>query len=208
MDREIVITYETLYEILRREKIRPEIQQLDKTFLKDVLKYLSEKQSILDSQSKKVSVFSSSEAQKTQKQVENVKRMIQEIYERRENKIIQHAIFSSRMCDNIQVQEMLEEERQLYEEITAVLNKYRDGVLASILSLKNPEIPKPEEPKELKTEDKPNNRLIRFLQPTPQFIGEDYKVYGPYQAEDVAALPLKTASILINNNKAEDIKLI
>ena len=69
MDKDVVITYETLFEILRREKIRPDLQPLNENFLKDVVNYLSEKQSILDSQMKKVSVFSSSETQKTQKEI-------------------------------------------------------------------------------------------------------------------------------------------
>lgn len=203
MDRDVVVTYETLYEILRREKLRAELQPLDKSFLKDVVKYLSEKQSILDSQMNKVSVFSSSETQKTQKQIDNIKRMIKDLYERRERKIIEQAISSSRLDDKPDFQGMLYEEKELYKSLISTLNSFRQGVLLNILSLKEPKIDEKDKPKELKTEDKPSNKLIRFLHATPQFVGDDMKVYGPFEEEDIAALPLKAADILIKNNRAE-----
>ena len=206
MEKDVVITYETLYEILRREKLRAELQPLENSFLKDVVNYLSDKQNILDSQMKKSSIFSGSETQKTQKQIENIRRMVQELYEKRENKIIQLAVFASRADEKPEFKEMLEEEKIFYEELVSLFNSFRKNVLHSVLSLKNPEIRQEPEPKELKKDDKPNNRLIRFLNATPKFVGEDLKVYGPFEAEDVAALPLKVADILVKNCRAEDMK--
>ena len=46
----VIITYDTLYEILRREKFRNELQLLDVEFFDNVLSYLNEKSVILDSQ--------------------------------------------------------------------------------------------------------------------------------------------------------------
>ena len=43
MEKEVVITYETLFEILRREKTREELQKLPDNFHNDVGKYLSDK---------------------------------------------------------------------------------------------------------------------------------------------------------------------
>jgi len=207
MDSDIIVTYETLYEILRLEKIRPELQPLDKNFFRNVVKYLGDKQSILSSQMNKVSVFSSSETQKTQKQLENIKRMVKELYERRENKILQLAIFSSRMDDKTIFKEMLEEEKELYDEFVHVLNKFRKGVLFNVLSLKDPKIDSKNKPKELKTEIKLSNKLVRFLHATPKFVGDDLKVYGPFEDEDVASLPLKIVNVLIKSKRAEAIDI-
>ncbi len=205
MEKDVVITYETLYETLRREKLRAELQPLDKSFLKDIVNYLNDKQSIFDSQMKKTSIFSGSETQKTQKQIENIKRMIQELYEKRENKIVDLAKYASRTDEKNVYQEMLEEEKVLYEELVSLLNNFRKNVLLNVLSLRTPDVHQKEEPKELKKDDKPNNRLIRFLHATPKFVGDDLKVYGPFEEEDVAALPLKVADILIKNGRAEDV---
>ena len=204
MEQNVIITYETLYEILRREKRNTELQPLDKNFFQDVVRYLSEKQSILGSQMQKASVFSSSETQKTQKQIENIKRMIQELYERRESKILQLAVFSSRMNDKTKFQEMLDEEKELYNSLVSTLNRFRKDILFNVLSLKNPESKFESKPKELKTGIKPNNKLVRFLHATPKFVGDNLQVYGPFEDEDLASLPLKVADILIKNERAEE----
>src|SRR3990167_10664764 len=93
---DIAITYESLYDILRKEKYKPELQKISANFFKHTIDYINTKKSILDNQ--KTSIFSA-ELQKTQTQLNNIKRILKEIYERRENKIIQLALFSSRMSD-------------------------------------------------------------------------------------------------------------
>ena len=40
---DVIITYETLYELLMREKSRAEIQKLDNDFFNDVIKYIKDK---------------------------------------------------------------------------------------------------------------------------------------------------------------------
>ena len=56
---DVIITYETVYETLRREKFRNELQLLDVEFFDNVLSYLNEKSVILDSQKNRDSIFSS-----------------------------------------------------------------------------------------------------------------------------------------------------
>jgi DNA replication initiation complex subunit (GINS family) len=46
---EITITYETLYEVLRREKNKTELQELDPLFHTKLVKYIKEKKEILRS---------------------------------------------------------------------------------------------------------------------------------------------------------------
>ena len=59
--KEVVLTYETLYEILRKEKSREELQQLDEHFLADALNYFREKQQAYDDNLTKNDIFSQSE---------------------------------------------------------------------------------------------------------------------------------------------------
>ena len=91
----VVITYDTLYEILRREKFKKELQKLDDNFFDNTLNYLNDKSKIYESQKEKDSIFSS-EFKKTEKTLENTKKILKELYEKRESKIIMLALFSSR----------------------------------------------------------------------------------------------------------------
>ena len=88
-DKEVVITYETLYELLRIEKLRPELQKLDESFFKDIVNFIQEKKAILDSQKAKDSVFTQIEAEKTKRQIVNILKIVRDLYEKRENKILQ-----------------------------------------------------------------------------------------------------------------------
>ena len=204
-----IITYEALYEILRKEKYEKELQKLDPIFFQSVIKYLDEKEVILASQKSKDSVFAK-ESDKTQKQLENIRKILREIYEKREGKIVMHALISSRFNEN-NLLNMLSEEAQFYNDIKNILNKYRINILENLLLKKLPNLVQ-EEIKQLssniKEVTKTNNApiLLRILEPVPQFIGDDLIIYGPFENEDVISLPFNMATILINKNKAEEMK--
>lgn len=196
---DITITYDVLYEVLRSEKTKKDIQELDKNFFKNLLSYLNEKHTILETQQKE-SIFSK-EFEKTQKQLQNVKKMLKELYERRESKIIQLALYSSRTQEKLDHPSLLQEEKDLLTSITGLFNKYRKDILFNLLKNKLPEIER-EEAKE----KSPENKLIRLTKALPKFVGDDLQVYGPFDEEDVANLPEKVANVLIKTNRAMLIK--
>ena len=203
MSKEVIITYETLYELFRREKYQTEIQKLDPDFFKEITKYLTEKEAILNSQKQKESVFSSLEVQKTKKQIENIQKIIKELYEKRESKIMQLAIICSRTSLEIkQLPALLPEEKQLYEQIINDLNLFRDKILHKILNAKLPEA---EKAKDIKIEQE-STKLVRVLSPIPKFLGTDLKTYGPFEEEDMIALPAKIAEVMIEKKRAEEMK--
>ena len=82
--KEVNITYETLFELLKREKDTTDLQKLEPNFFNNFVDYLNEKKKILG---KDDSLFSYDEKKKVEKQIDNAKRIIKEIYERREKKI-------------------------------------------------------------------------------------------------------------------------
>jgi DNA replication initiation complex subunit (GINS family) len=199
-----VITYEALYELLRKEKYNPDIQELDKDFFKKVIKYLEEKEQLVV-ESPKDSAFSK-EITNTKKQVENAKKIIKELYERREHKIIQFALLSSQSGKKGSFP-LLKEEEKLFTDMFITFNKYRTEILENILSNKQPTI-KEEAPKVIKTEKgESENKLVRFVHPTPQFIAPDLKVYGPYEKEEMGLIPKRVAATLIKKKRAEEIKI-
>ena len=192
-----IITYETVYETLRKEKFKNDLQQLEETFFNDVVKYLEERKKTLLSSESKDSIFASENIIKTKKQIENIQKIISELYERRETKLIQLALTASRTNYPQDSSSMTFEEKKLYFDLVNKLNNYRENILHKILAGKMPEIKEESNPDEL--------RLIRLLESVPQFIGDDLKTYGPFETEEVANLPKRVSEILIKNKRAEEI---
>jgi len=199
-----VITYEVLYDALRMEKQRTELQKLDQEFYKNIKRYIEEKKDILQSQEGKDSVFTNIEVQKTRKEIENIQKILKELYERREAKIIELALIATKSnhTNSADKESMLKEEKTFYEEALYLLANYRDNVLSSILSGK--EVITKEEPKDLKDENMPptTTKQLKFIASVPTFVGTDLNVYGPFEREDSAEIPLDVANLLIKTRKA------
>lgn len=206
---DVIITYETLYEIFHREKNRPELQRLDATFFSDALNYLNEKKRILESQSKQESLFAQTEAGKTKKQLENIHKILRDIYEKRERKIIEMALFASRVSEeNIDLSNMLPEEIEIFKSFTKILNRYRSGILINLLSFKKPEtngFKLEEETKEINTGfkviAKRGYKRVKIINPISSFVGTDLKVYGPYNGSEIVELPEDVVELLLKKDK-------
>ena len=208
---EVKITYETLFELLRREKNREELQKLDESFFSDVVNYLKEKEEFLEQQRTKQDLFATEEKAKAEKQIENIRKILKELYERREKKIIEMAIDASRTASVvIDTSSMLNEEKLFYENTLGILNNFRQGILLNVQHANMPKIEKSElkiekeEPKIEKEESNEDNlKLVKFTHAVPRFVGSDLQVYGPFQEGDSAELPPEIADVLVNKGRAE-----
>ena len=197
---EKIITYEILFELLRNEKTKHEIQKLDENFYQNFLTYLDEKQKIIDKEDKD-DIFSVSEKQKTIVQMQNIKRIIRDFYERREKKVIDLAIVNSRSGNDDTVN-LLNEEKAFYDELLSVLNKYRNQILNMILENKTPNVVMKEEEETLTS-----NLLIKFIHAVPQFYGENLELFGPFEENDFANLPRKISNVIVNKGRAEHLRI-
>jgi DNA replication initiation complex subunit (GINS family) len=205
MAEEGIITYEKLYELLRTEKYKKELQKLDVGIYSKIVNYIEEKRSILNSQENKDSIFASQSVSKTKRQIENTKLILKELYERRETKIIQMALFNARTGERLQeTDSLLDEEMKFYNNLIDIFKHYKKGILDNILSGQLPNVEFNIGITNDKKEEK-FNKMVRFLQPVPKFIGEDMQIYGPFEPEDIANLPERVSEILIKNNRAESI---
>ncbi|MDO8556234.1 MAG: hypothetical protein Q7R96_03610 [Nanoarchaeota archaeon] len=194
-----VLTYESLYEALRREKTAPDLQILSKEFFRQVVEYLEEKEALLKKHQDPI------ELQKSQLQLANIKKMIREVYERRESKIFQLSLFASRTHEKPDLSPLLPEEKELFNSFLELLNDFREGILTNMLAARQVVL-KPKA-KPLKTElgEAKSTQTIRLLHAVPQFVGDDLQIYGPFEPEDVAAVPMKVAEVLVQKGRAENI---
>ncbi len=210
--KEVNITYETLFELLKREKDMADLQKLEPSFFNDFVDYLNEKKKMLD---KEDTLFSYDEKKKVEKQIENAKRIIKDIYERREKKILNIALIKSRTKSNVMdISSLLENEKRFFDEIVRVLNVFRSKVIDKIIDGNYAlEINIEEKLSESSAKNEndsenvvKNTKLVRFLHAVPKFIGKELEEYGPFKEEDIANLPIEIAEILLNKEKVEEIK--
>lgn len=217
---EVKITYETLFDLLRREKAKEELQELDETFYTDVMIYLKGKQSLLENKGSESGLFGASESEKVRVQILNVKKIIKELYEKRERKIIRLAINRSKTgSELINTTTLLANEKKFFGEVLEVLNNNRSDVLKKLLYFEKYDVPMPisvpepeiEEPsvvdkKEESSDEKDDYDIkvkVKFTGEVPKFVGKKLEVYGPYTEGDEAELPEIIANILINKGRAE-----
>ena len=208
--KEINITYDTLFEILKREKDTADLQKLDSSFFDDFVDYLNEKKRLLE---KEDSLFSEDEKKKVEKQIDNARRLIKDIYERREKKIMNIALIRSRtQSDVMDKSAFMKHETILFNEIVKTLDNFRKSIIHNATLGKKPSETKAEDKKEGKDEiaskdaSESSTKLVRFLHSVPKFVGKELEEYGPFEEEDVANLPSEIADLLIGKGRVEEIK--
>ncbi len=193
------ITYETLFDLLRREKNRNELQELEKDFFDQVQNYLVEKKNSIEGDKATVS---RAEKEKIKIQLKNAKKIIKELYEIREKKILQLAANKVKTESSLlNTNNLLDSEKELFEQAYQVVKKHKDNFL---LLVEEPSAKEVEE-KTIEEKEEPGFEKVVLKANLPKFVGLDKKVYGPYSKGDETELPNKIANLLIEKGRAEKI---
>ena len=198
------MNYERLFDILREERTIVKLQQLPEDFFASVSEYLGLKSGSGD-------------------QLKNAKRIVSDIYERREKKIFNLALSKSRTKSNlIDTSALLPEEQIFFKQTVILLDHFRDDILEKVLEgqmvQEKAEIPTVEEGAEIQetpeaapeeapvVEEVPQtgNVRVKFKQFCDKFVGPDLEIMGPYEEGDVAELPRAAAEIVVSKELAEE----
>jgi DNA replication initiation complex subunit (GINS family) len=139
MDSDKKLTYELLFDMLRNEKNREELQTIDQGFFGDLTDYIQDKERLIRDNSDS-QLFSGLEREKTLKQLDNAKRLVKELYERREKKLLNLAMISSRTGGILDKSSMLPEENKLFDALSTLLEGFRNDVLYRIMAGNLPEL--------------------------------------------------------------------
>ena len=191
----MMTTYQDIQKIYNLEKKTPSLQRINDDFYSGALDILPKLE---------------------EKHRKHLTKLLTDIYNRREEKIILHARRAQRAeikpPANITTNEV-----EIYDELVGILDKHRKKSLVRTDTKKrdkgmNKELNKNKESnKELKHEKKVNvdnkNKKIkvRILRPLPSIIGSDLKHYGPFNEDDLIEMPVTNARVLINNESAEEV---
>jgi DNA replication initiation complex subunit (GINS family) len=132
---DITITYETLFDILRKESSLTDLQLLDSDFWEQVVHYITETEKDLAQKKGRI------EAEKIIMLLNNVKRILKDIYEKREKKIINLAlnVVKTESISFIDTKNILPEEKSLFDDLVVILKSYKKCILLNVSSGLNPD---------------------------------------------------------------------
>jgi len=184
-----MITYNDLYEALRKERYSEQLQPLTKKFLKDVAEYFQEKKVASD---KDDNLFSEA-IMKSKKQFENAISMFRELMLRRKKKILNLVFIAAETgLSKRDFENMLSFEKSLFESIiTSVeisdreLNQTMKGDL------------------EGSADDKPLNILIVFKENVEEFLDLEGNRAGPFEKGEIVSINSDIAKILVTSSRAD-----
>ncbi len=206
-----ILTFRFLRELQKQERTTKELEKLDTDFYKQVANYMEKKMGL---DLKDNADFAS------KRDLDHTKIIIKDILNRRERKVINLAMLNAR--GNILPQNILPEEKELFEKITTGVKKYR-STLEFIFYDENDEknttekkettkdtTPK-QEPRDKDTKSNDDNKQqqdtdtikITILDNVPQFMAADGKSYGPFKKDDIVNIPTTAATLLIKIKKAK-----
>jgi len=183
-----MITYNDLYEALRKERYSEQLQLLTKKFIKEVSEYLKEKKQMGN---KEEEIFSEA-MMKNKKQYENAVSMFKELMLRRKKKILNLVFIATETgVAKRDYENMTDYEKSLFEKIMEAIN-------ASEREMNK--IMEGQEAEEEKT------KLVLLKEKIPEFLDMTGEKQGPYEKGEIANLGTEIAGILISSGKAEIIE--
>jgi len=184
-----MITYNELYDALRKERYSEQLQPIPKNFIKEVAGYLKDKKEIAN---KDDDDFSDS-ILKTKKQFENSIAIFRELMLRRKKKILELAFVAAETGIS----------KRDFENMLAVEKEQFDGVMKSLEKgdKKITEILKGAD-----QDEKQRNKMIVFVEDVEEFMDSEGKELGPFKKGDIANLAEEVANILIVDKRAEGVE--
>lgn len=178
--------YDELYTAWRIEIEEASLGALPPDFYARIADYLRRirEENLLDKKSVKVNLL--------EHEAQNVKQMLEELFEARYKKLVKTITQSQRVPSEL----LTVEEAKMSEDFVAFTGAYQkftkdllQGQTAKVA------IEKSAEPSHKRA-------VLRFTKSIPGIIGADMKTYGPFKVEDVASVPVENAKMLVKQGLA------
>jgi DNA replication initiation complex subunit (GINS family) len=180
--------FDLLYDAWLREKENADLQKLPDNFYEKLAEFIGQikrKGRMLNRNSVKAKLI--------QKEAAVAKRLTEELSALRLEKLVKRAMHSK--LPSQQGMNLMEE--KALSGLAPLLERFRLSLKASLRG-------KGAKPEEKKPPQK--SIPLRFLKEVPAIVGANLKTYGPFCAEDVAALPIENARVLISHGMAVEVE--
>jgi len=185
-----MITYNDLYDALRKERYSEQLQLLMKDFVKEVADYIKDKEAVVN---KEKDLFSE-DLQKNKKQLENAISIFKELILRRKKKLLELAFVSAETgVSKRDFENMLTFEKETFEKIMKAIgegDKKMERTLNGVVD-------------EVSIQ---KNKLILFKGDVDEFMDLEGNKLGPFKKGDIVNLAQEIANILIVDNKADPVE--
>jgi DNA replication initiation complex subunit (GINS family) len=186
-----MITYNDLYDALRKERYSEQLQPIPKNFIKEVAAYLKDKKEIVNQDNDEFS----DTILKTKKQFENSISIFKELILRRKKKILGLAFVAAETgISKRDFENMLAVEKECFDSIMKSLEK-SDKKISELLKGMDSE-----------KEEGQKNKMIVFVEDTEEFLDMEGNKTGPFKKGDIINISEQVANILISDKKAEAIE--
>jgi len=192
MDEE-EINYRNLRKIQKNEKNNPGLTRITNDYYNSLTNHLEN----LDG--RYIKEENSQRKKIIEDEIKNIKKISTNIYELREKKIILFAISKARGA-NPDLKNLIDFEKDMYNQILDILTKKRDDLLKHEKNKKGEK--KPDDEKEILSNNKP---VLLITEDIPEFIGTDKKRYM-LKKNDIITLSEDMSNALINKKVAKIIK--
>ena len=176
-----MLNYSKLRNIEQKEKSSPYLTDVGLDFYKEAAQHIRELEEKIEEE--KIKNPASKKLILLADELRNTKRVWENIFERREKKIVLAALAAIRGGKAIP-ENLTREEKIFYESLLNLLKENRKRIFESHYK---------------------EYLIVRVLENIPQFVGSDMKKYS-LSKEDVISLPVEVANILIQRGDAEEIK--
>lgn len=188
-----LITYETIRAVHRDEKGEV-LQPLPENFYQAVKNWLAHKNKSKDT-------FSLLE-------IENAKKLLEDIISRREKKIVLSALRTVR--GELPPKHLTDSEQRFFDNMVVALQQFRNLIKEETMSFDDVVVEKLEEAKKIMNEMTPEikvdgKKMLKILDDVPMFVGSDMQKYGPFKKGDLVSLPEDVMGLLVGRNIAENV---
>ena len=173
---EETITFELIRKIQLDEQKATTLTRLPTNFFNAVSNYLEQKKKLVAGDDRKGAL-----------EMKSIERLIEDIFNRRERKILNAAIIAAR--SGLPPENLGEEEKPFYNSIVALVKNRRGDLLKSLLTSKTEILP-----------------MVVFKEDISEFLGIDEKTYGPFKKGDTATLPEENMKILLERGIIEEVR--
>ncbi len=204
------INYRFLRKIQQMERSTPVLTDLDNDFYTNIQKYFLDLKNYLNSESDE------HKKKLLDEEIVNTKKIINNIYEQREKKILLTAISKAR-GGNPDFKNMVDIEKKFFDSILNLINNFRNNILEKQKTKDDKK--EKQEIKKIKSENTiMNNKneikivtnanlnpIIRVIKDIPNFVGTDTKNYN-LKKGDIVSLPKDMQEMLIKRKVVEKLE--